>query len=397
MQISNPEVLHQKNEVLYRVNVDSAEGNDTLWYRLPSMCHDLITTSSDAPLVALLLPAMAQGEDIHVAGSISERLWYNLSRPYQRLLQHAIPWLRPVNIYPEELQHTDTSPPGVATGFSAGVDSFSVLADHYYSEVPAAFRVTHLLYNNVGSHGTGGSRLFQERYARLEPVAHRMGLPFVTVDSNVDAFYGKGLGFTRTHTARNASVALLLQRGIGRYMYASAYSYSDVFVGESNSSAYTDTIALPLLSTETLDALSVGSEYTRVEKTLRVAGLPDSYRALDVCANAEHSGEPANCSTCWKCKLTLLTLDIAGVMERYSASFNLEVYKQVRSNFICRALTSHGPHLREVVQFARARGYSFPWWTRLLGVMHDYSLGLTTRIAGLPIRAVRRACRALQK
>jgi hypothetical protein len=114
------------------------------------------------------------------------------------------------------------------------------------------------------------------------------------VNSNVDAFYGKGLGNQQTHTLRNASVALLLQGGIGRYLYASSYNFKNVFVGATYSMAYSDTIALPLLSTEVLDAISVGSEYTRIEKTLRVAEIPDSYGTLDVCVSPKKAG---NCST----------------------------------------------------------------------------------------------------
>lgn len=185
MKISKPEILQQKHEILFRVGVEFAEGPETLWYSLNQAFVDLVSDSCDAPLVALLIPAMANGEDIHIAGAISERLLYNLSGPYQKLVQYVIPTLRHVEIHPEEVHARTEHSSGVATGFAGGIDSYCVLADHYYSDVPESFKVTHLLFNNVGSHGKGGERLFRDRYARLKPVVEWLGLPFVMINSNV--------------------------------------------------------------------------------------------------------------------------------------------------------------------------------------------------------------------
>jgi hypothetical protein len=388
MKISKPEILRQENEIVFRVRVESSEGIEILWYSLDKKFMDFLTDFCDAPLVALLIPAMAKGEDVYLAGTISERLWYNVSGPYQRLLQLVIPSLRGIRIFPGEVQSRNHRAPGVATGFSCGIDSYCVLADHHYADVPSGFRVTHLLFNNVGSHGEGGERLFRERCARIEPVAERMGLPFIMVNSNVDAFYRKDLDFQQTHTPRNASVPLLLQGGIGRYMYASAYNFTDAFVGATYDMAYCDTTALPLLSTERLDAISVGSEYTRVEKTLRVAEIPDSYRTLYVCVSPKKA---ENCSECWKCMRTLLTLDIAGLMDRYSASFNLDTYKHQWSKYIGSVLRSRDPLLREIVAFARDRHYPFPLpFARL-----QYPASLAKRLSRVPIQAVRKLKRVL--
>ena len=367
MKISKPEIIHENKQIVYRVGVESIEGHETLWYSLHESFGHLLSNSCDAPLVALLIPAMAIGEDIHINGMISERLWYNLSGPFQRLLQHVIPSLRQVTIYPEDVCCGQAEPvPGVATGFSGGIDSYCVLADHYYSNISERFKVTHLLFNNVGSHGSGGERLFRERHKRLLPTAELLGLPLLMINSNLDAFYGKTLLFQQTHTLRNVSAALLLQGGIGCYMYASTYNYSATFVGPTYDMAYSDTITLPLLSTETLDAFSVGGEYTRVEKTLRVAEVSDSYATLDVCVNAHNTSGHPNCSTCWKCLRTLATLEIAGYLDRYSTSFDLIAYKRRRNRYFATLLGSHNPLLREIVQFATERNYSFPTSSRLI-------------------------------
>ena len=309
MKVSAPELLEREGMLQYRVEVSSTEGSRTLWFSVQHQHGNLVSSRSDAALVALLIPAMARGEDIEIGGTLSERLYYNLSRPYQRVLQEVMPSLQRVNIHPSHLQPASEPALGVATGFSAGIDSFCAVADHHSQSTPTGFRLTHLLYNNVGSHGAGAGRLFRMRFCQTKEVAERLGLPLVAVDSNVGEFYDK-FSFAQTHTPRNSSVAILLQNGLGRFFYASAYSYRSVFVGPTKAIAFSDPVALPLLSTGKIDLLSVGSEHTRVEKTLRTAEVATSHQSLDVCVREDQTG---NCSNCWKCRRTLLTLEIGGV------------------------------------------------------------------------------------
>ncbi len=357
MKINKPEIVIDSGKLTYRVRVESLQGVGTLWYSFDEQYQDLVTESSDAALVALLLPAMARGEDIHIDGVISEKLFYNLSGRLQKLLQLVAPALLRVKVYPAGLQTDSSKGTGVATGFSGGIDSFCVLADHFFSEYPPGFKITHLLFNNVGSHGWGGEQLFKERFERLIPVTERMGIPFISINSNIESFYGGKdyLGFQPTHTLRNASVALLLQAGIQRYMYASGLSFSNIFVGPTNDMANIDSILLPILSTEAIDAFSVGGEYTRVEKTLRVNEIPVSYDTLDVCVEPDQTGK--NCSKCWKCLRTLLTLDIAGFLDNYSASFYINIYLQHRDEFIKEVIQSDYALLLEIVEFAKRSNY----------------------------------------
>lgn len=367
MKIGKPQIITKDDKSIYQVYIESPTGAETLWYSLDQSFGDLLVDANDGPLVALLIPAMEMGEDIHIGGIISDRLYYNLQGPLQKLLQHIIPSLHQIKIYPENIQCTQASNvSGVATGFSGGIDSFSVLADYYYSTIPEHLKITHLLYNNVGSHGTGGEKLFRKRYEHLLPTTERIGLPFIMINSNLDTFYNNKLGFQQTHTLRNASVTLLLQGGISRYLYASSYDYSRVFVGVTHDTAYSESIILPLLSTDIINISSVGSEHTRVQKTLSIAELPDSYDTLDVCVNADNNNGYTNCSTCWKCLRTLTTLEIAGYLERYSNSFDINAYKHKRNKYFTTLLEGHGTGMTEVVDFAKERHYPFPISSQLM-------------------------------
>ncbi|MEM9246786.1 MAG: hypothetical protein AAGA67_13760, partial [Cyanobacteria bacterium P01_F01_bin.153] len=57
----------------------------------PEQHGDLVSDRADGALAALLFPAMARGEDIHIEGTLSERLYYNLSGRCQALLRSLDP------------------------------------------------------------------------------------------------------------------------------------------------------------------------------------------------------------------------------------------------------------------------------------------------------------------
>jgi len=234
MIINRPRLVSNNGSVEYQSLIETSQDSRMLWYRVDYEFGDFLTDMSDGLLVALIIPAMALREDITIAGTISERLYYYLSGPYQQILKQVMPFLGLINIFPDKLVNKTTRAPGVAAGFSGGVDSWSVLADHYFSDISKSFRLTHLLYNNVGSHYERGESLFEKRYAKQKPVTERIGLPLIKVNSNLDSFYlepyHQNLGFAQTHTLRNASVPLILQEGIGRFLYSSDYDNKEVFI-----------------------------------------------------------------------------------------------------------------------------------------------------------------------
>jgi hypothetical protein len=371
MLIEKPEIRKQGKNIVLSVPVDSSTGKSALWFSLDVKYADFVIDAGDAPLTSLLIPAMATGEDIHVTAPISERLNYFLSNPYQVLLQRIFPKLRRVNIYPADLHKRTERAPGVGASFSGGIDSFSLLADHHYADVvPSGFKVSHLLFNNVGSHlqEKKGTQLFHARMENMRFLAERVGLPLLIIDSNMDSFYPRGFNYIQTLSHRNAAIPLLLQGGIGRCLIASSYSYDHVFIGPDKNMSNSDLITFSMLSTEVLDMLSVGSQYTRIEKTLRVAEILDSYDTLDVCYRQRKDG---NCSECPKCIRTLLTLEIAGLMERYSTSFDLETYRRVRNKRLRKLLGRYDPLLHELIPYAKQRKLPLPYYLKIIALLSE--------------------------
>jgi hypothetical protein len=204
-----------------------------------------------------------------------------------------------------------------------------------------------LFYNNVGSHGRHqiGANLFSVRERRIRALAAQVALPLVSVSSNLDAFLGNP--FQRTHTLRNVAVALLCQRACGTFLYSSTVHFRDVRTRDVSDIGYADPVLLPLLQTETLTCHSAGGEYTRHDKTRIVAQHALSYNTLDICVSQSPSAT-INCSACWKCLRTQLSLELVGSLERYAKVFQLERYARVRTLFIASVLQSRDVLLHEV-------------------------------------------------
>lgn len=357
------------------------DARETLWFDVPLRPSD----ASDSFLIALLPRAMREGLDIVVEGELSSLLFYNVTQYYLAFLQTLDRKAKRISVRADKLTTRHRGGKGVFTGFSAGVDSFATIFSHRH-HVPEEFRVTHLLFNNVGSHGQSdkGRTIFEERYARLQQRA--MGYPLLPVISNLDEVMQSK--FEKTHTIRNCATALLFQESCGKFLYSSAVHYRDAFVGETEYMGYADAVGVALLSTETTQCISAGGQYTRFEKTELIAHEPETFATLDVCVQPKKG--MLNCSTCWKCLRTELTLEIAGALDNYTAAFDLHEYRRVRTLFIATVLRSHDALNKEIAEQIRARGFKVPVRARLLSYLPGSLLHIATELTRHPVLFAKR-------
>jgi hypothetical protein len=133
-------------------------------------------------------------------------------------------------------------------------------------------------------------------------------------------------------TVRSAAIPLLLQRGARTFYLASGHTWREIGVSSFRDMSRMDPILLPGLGTERVELKSVGTEWTRVEKTRRIAGLGVVQRHLDVCIMEGGRG----CSRCEKCMRTMLTLELLGHLEDFGGRFDLEEYHRNRIRFLAR-------------------------------------------------------------
>ena len=379
MILSTPTIKKTKDGVVYEVRITDSAYPDRIWYQVKERFGDFLSDTLDAALAALIIPAMHKGEDIILKGKVAESLLFHINNDVQTIYGVFHPHLKKITVHADEVYSEARQTANVATGFSGGVDTFYTMANHYYAEnISPGFKITHLLYNNVGSHGGGGEGLCAERYHRLKLLPRRLDIPFIVVNTNLSGFY-KYYSFIQTHTPRDASVGLVLQNGLGKYLYSSSINYHHLNIAPGKAITFSDSIILPKLSSPAIQLMSAGSATSRVEKIMQVADVPDSWEFLDVCVDEKNE---RNCSQCLKCMKTQLTLEIIGKLDRYNRVFDNKVYQKERTRFITSIHRSPSIHLNEILNLARERNYPLPFLKtklyslfRVYGILRRLSLG----------------------
>lgn len=377
--IINPiEVSESDGTVKIQSLIEYSGKKKYLWYSIPKKFSQYVTTEKlDGFLVGVLLLAMRLGENIDVKGAVSERLYFNLMNSYMSIIQLIMPALTKININPQYLDEGKTAKceGAVVMGFSAGVDSFCTIYDHYLNATPS-YKITHFVFNNVGAHdewdSKRGREIFNARYDLLKGYPNELGIEFIKIDSNLSDILR--WNFEQTHVPRNVSAILMLQKLFAKYYYSSSYQYKDCFIGPHYEIALTDPAAVHLLSTETLECISTGCQYSRVEKTRRMAKVPGANRWLNVCIFPSSDGK--NCSICTKCCRTLLTLEMLGILEDFEQVFSLEKWKKVKNGYLIKALEDkNNLYIREIRDYANMSGYSFKPWHKVASKILNVKIG----------------------
>jgi len=365
--IINPiEVSESDGKVKIQSLIEYSNKQKYLWYSIPKKYSQYVTTEKlDGFLVGLLLLAMRLGEDIDIKGAVSERLYFNLTHSYMSIIQLLMPTLKKINITAQYLDDGKSAKckGAVGTGFSAGVDSFCAIHDHYFNATSPAYKITHFFFNNVGAHNEWdserGRELFNSRYDLLKGYPSELGIEFIKIDSNLSDILR--WDFQQTHVPRNVSAILLLQKLFAKYYYSSSYQYKDCVIGPHYNIALTEPTAVHLLSTETLECISTGCQYSRVEKTKKLTKVPRANHWLNVCVSPSSDGK--NCSTCSKCCRTLLTLEILGILEDFNHVFSLERWQRVKNGYMLSVLGDKNDlYIKEIRDYANSVGYSFKPW-----------------------------------
>jgi hypothetical protein len=194
----------------------------------------------------------------------------------------------------------------------------------------------------------------------VKDFAAEVGLDMVRVDSNLDDLIETR--FERTHVLRNASAVLLLQKLFGKYFYSSTHRFQDCYISESSDLAHADPAAVHLLSTESMESISTGCQYSRVEKTRRAISIPQTRQMLNVCVTPL-TGTGRNCSRCFKCLRTLATLDLLGQLDAFSEVFDLGVYRRrgVRDEYLMMLpARTKDAFIREILEFAQQPDVRLP-------------------------------------
>jgi len=288
--------------------------------------------------------------DLYLRGKVSKQLYRNIIDYVQPLLCDFSPDLVKTNIIVDGFQEIESEHSVIGTGISCGVDCLATIKKYYVEEDDSDYKLTHLFMLNVGWHGNYYNEntipLFRSRCKANMKAANEMGLKFVAVDSNIDAFYdflNDKASFFALYTA-----AFCFQKALCKYYISSSFSYGEVLkygnrAMNKDFSEYGEAIALPLMQNDSLRLISDGLQMTRVQKTDYISDWEIARKYLNVCCR--HSNDigvdESNCSECVKCKRTLIALDGLGKLDCFSSVFDLKKYRKHRKDIVKWVVSDH--------------------------------------------------------
>lgn len=360
MIIFPPRISIEEKTCYLKADFSINDSIQTLWYSFPIEYKDyLVTENCDAFVIGLLHHALRLGEDIHIDGRMSSRLFYTLNNYLIPAFVLSDSRNKSLKVTAETLNDENLNIKGsCGTGISCGVDSLATLATH--TNVDSSYNVTHLVYLNAGSHGDFGGKIaqqtFEKRRKNITDFSRKIDLPLLKIDSNISEILK--LNFQLTHTLRQVSCILTLQKLFKSYYYSAAKRFDFFEMNEIVGSW--DTLILSMVGTESMRFYPSTSRYNRIEKTKLVADFKLSHQHLDICTDAMATNAEINCSKCEKCMRTQLTLDLLGNLELYESVFNLDTYFKRKKAFIISVInnTKTDPFNREIYSLLVKNGHS---------------------------------------
>lgn len=309
--------------------------------------------------------------DLHICGSVSKELYRNIIDYIQPLMLDFSEDLSMQKVVVDGFKDCASKASIIGTGISCGVDCFSTIYDRFVKEQDEGYKLTHLFMLNCGWHGEYGDdrtiELFKKRCKQNKKAAEKIGLAFVPVDSNLHAFlYDQD---DKASYFNLYSIMFALEKAVKKYYISNSYSYAEVshygYASRNGDwSEFADPVAIPLMQSSSLQLISDGCQYTRVEKTKNIIDWDISKEFLNVCCR--HSDDlnvdETNCSCCVKCNRTLLAIDALGKLSDYQMVFDIEKFKKNRKKTIKEVIDKHErvPFLEEIFLLYKEQGKPLP-------------------------------------
>jgi hypothetical protein len=328
MVINTPEITESGDKICVSARIEiQTPGKtlpDSLWFKFPKSYSDYVTDRTDCFAAPLLPLAMRYGQNLEIHGPLSPRLAHGMQE-YQRI-QHL--WkpneFKLIEINCTNLKMADTSniPGGVGCAFSGGVDSFYTLWSHLpQNEKDPAYRISHCLMINgfdVNSIPEDAETFSTKTRQLYEPMMNRLGVKLLVSHTNIWQFMDKGKWQEYMYTFGSilTSSALALGHLFSRFYIASSFQYTQLFPWGSHP------LLDNLLSTETMETMHDGAHLTRTEKITALSQWPETYSRLRTClfdtSFIIKTAPLENCCRCERCIQMMSTLDMLGVLDKYT-------------------------------------------------------------------------------
>lgn len=342
-----------KNTTTFLIN------NKEIYLKYSIEYEKYISSNYDGPLILALPIAMRNNEKIIIKGKVSYKLFHNVTHYLMKIINIMIPECKPINIEVDGFSYSkEYNNIGVGCGLSCGIDSLCCLQDYYFDiEDDSPYKLTHVTNFDAGASGNN-SIVFNKRVSNVELYCQETTLNILKVVTNFTSI--NNFEHQKIHVLRNLAIPLFFQKLFCKYYFSSGQSYPNERLFNNNFTIKNvevqhilfDPIIMNLISTENLEFIIHGSQYTRPQKTLKVSDNSLSYKYLDVCINGgfvSKNNTILNCSTCWKCMQTLATLDYYKKLHHYKNVFELKKYHNHKNKYL-KDLKNDEPYQQEILE-----------------------------------------------
>lgn len=324
IEIKCPYIKNENDKCYLHVDIKEDNILKHVWFCVDHkygkyLCHE----RADAFVIGLLSYAMRNKHDIKCESPISETLYYQLVTYFIPSVSNNSSRLYQTKIIAPVCSEPLTNANAVGTGISGGIDSLSTIIEHI--DTPFSHHnLTHLMFNNVGSHGCGEDsiKLYNIRLERIRNYCRDNNFELIETNSNFhEQFHQNHL---LTHTYSSMFAVYILQKLFSVYYYSSAgHKFSDFSLKDNDLYAADnyEMFSLYMFSNDNLKLYSSCSTMSRLDKTKIVADYEPSYKYLDVCGL-----HPYSCMKCSKCIRTMFAFHILGKLNEYKNTFDVDYF-----------------------------------------------------------------------
>lgn len=132
---------------------------------------------------------------------------------------------------------------------------------------------------------------------------------------------------------------------------------------------FCESYLVPLIRTENVELIIDGCQYRRTQKTENIADWKIAQKYLNVCINSK---DGTNCSRCSKCMRTLIPLDAMGKLDKFSGTFNLDVYRKYLPRWKCYFVANSKKQgfSEDIAMYCLAHRYAMP--LRIIAVSYMF-------------------------
>lgn len=304
---------------------------------------------------------MTLGEDLHVIGSVSSRLAYNLAE-YQHLLSLRLGApLKKVRISFEDVSSEQNSVGKVGTLFSGGLDALFTLHEHQRQTQPNPdYCVSHAIYINgfdiLHDHMPVYSQLFSQFHKSLD----LMGVELIPMQTNIFSMIHGRLDFSKAYGPMIVSCGLALGGLFSKFLVPSSGDYALL-----KKAAFTsDPLMDSFLSTNATRIIHHGSRFTRPEKLEAIADWDIAREVMRVCISDSFYETGQNCCWCEKCVRTMMPLYAFGKLKDFG-TFKDPLKRPMDFLRYARKYNFKFDYTSEIVQAVRANNPGLLFWLQI--------------------------------